>query len=127
MGADGSEPNLRMQLHASFNGAAPGWARMAGIEGEIIAVVTASMGPRLDGRGWLPPRLPSGHMVALQWGRAWMGADGPYLKALGQTGNKLQWGRAWMGADGPHPDSSRRRPGCFNGAAPGWARMASGA
>ena len=60
----------------------------------------ASMGPRLDGRGWSTSGLPRSPARELQWGRAWMGADGTRANAGHKAVVPLQWGRAWMGADG---------------------------
>src|SRR5947199_117364 len=83
------------------------------------------MGPRLGRRGWLAEGALEKLDLLLQWGRAWVGADGPpahrrdgqaYCFNGAAPGSartadgriffkdyqyKLQWGRAWVGADRP--------------------------
>ena len=83
------------------------------------------MGPRLDGRGWQLVASPTAHTALLQWGRAWMGADGPLPACQGPppasfNGAAPGWARMGRGQTPATKPSSR-----FNGAAPGWARMAT--
>src|SRR2546422_235271 len=54
-----------------------------------------------------------------------VGADGSEPAGARSPVAWLQWGRAWVGADGSPRNFTCCSPAGFNGAAPGWARMAA--
>ena len=109
------------------------------------------MGPRPDGRGTYISEYSLVQNSGLQWGRDRMAAERPAMFPEKLPAWLLQWGRDRMAAErcfwarlaqaapqasmGPRPDGRGTPPAarardrdelCFNGAATGWPRNASG-